>query len=311
MMRDSYRLLSTLALAGAISACGGEGPAGAGGAGGTGTGGATTTTGGGAGGAGTGGAGTGGAGGDLLGQGSLVDRGVLVRYFIDEADSGQTVTQLEDATPDPLPLPLTYGPELSFATDGKNRGLEWTTVALDGRASTPVTGSKVTALQGSTTGTIEVVIDIDEVTSSSSRISHIDFDYEAGRFTLASSSASRLQFRVNGGLIGDCPVSLPALGRAVVHAVLDSSQPDAGARVRMYVNASPLTRVGGSPPSQDEGIDLGTTAHYVLGNREIGVRSFQGRLYYAAMYTSALTEEEVLRNAARLLQGDDRPAVVQ
>src|SRR5690606_17655215 len=140
-------------------------------------------------------------------------------------------------------------------------------------------------------GTIEVVIDIDAVTTSSSRIHHIGFDEQAGRFSLVSSSDARLQFRWQGyTTAGEWAVSLPALGRGVVHLVLDTTLAEPEDRVRLYVNASRMVRGGGAIPAEGQAIDLGTDASYVLGNREIGLRSFQGRLYYAATYTGALTE---------------------
>jgi hypothetical protein len=314
-VRTWTRLLGAAVLTGALAACGGDPGPGAGGAGnapGTGGSGAAGGNGatGGAGGTGAGGAGgAGGTGaGGAIGQGPLIERGLLTRYFIDEADAGQTVLELQDAAPDPLPLAITYGPELTFATDGENRGLEWTAPELDGRASVAVDGSKLVALHGSKTGTIEVVIDVDEVTSSNSRISHIGFDFEGGRFSLTSPTTSRLRlFWQDSELAGDWPVPLAMLGRVVVHAVLDTSLPDPADRARLFVNASPVARIGGTPPALDQVIDLSTGTHYVLGNREIGLRSFRGRLYYAAMYTSALTTDEVLHNAAILSTDDDAP----
>ena len=44
----------------------------------------------------------------------LVDEGLLVRYFIDEADSGQVPTQLVDSAPSPLPLDLHYTTVMNF-----------------------------------------------------------------------------------------------------------------------------------------------------------------------------------------------------
>jgi hypothetical protein len=298
-------LLGASILAGAAAACSGDPGPSTGGSGGAGTtAGAGGTS---AGGTSTGGASTGGTGGGL-GQGPLVDRGLLTRYFIDEADAGQAPLALQDAAPNPLPLPMIYVPELTFATDGVNRGLECTAAGLSGRASIAVDGTKLVTLHGSKTGTIEVVIDIDDVTGFNSRISHIGYESESGRFSLTTSSLSRLRLWLKGyDLAGDWPVPLDTLGRVVVHAVLDTSLPDPEDRTRLFVNASPVARIGGTPPDLDEVIDLATGRHHVLANREIGERSFQGRLYYAAMYTTALTEDEVLENTAILINDDDAP----
>ena len=97
------------------------------------------------------------------------------------------------------------------------------------------------------------------------------------------------------------------MGRVVVHVVLDTTQEDPEARVRLYVNASPMPRVGGAVPAQDTPVALEPDTHYVLGNREVGARSFKGSMFYAAMYTAALSTEEVLHNTALLLVNDDTP----
>ncbi|AKT39517.1 uncharacterized protein CMC5_036640 [Chondromyces crocatus] len=238
-----------------------------------------------------------------------MDRGLLVRYFIDEATSG-IVGELNDSAPTPLPLRITPSPGLQFVTEsGANRGLQWDSIELDGRASAAVSGTKLTRLEGSTTGTIEVVLDIHAVAPLNSRISHIGFDQESGRFSLGANTTSRLQFRWQSNVLGgEWEVPLSSLGRAVVHLVLDTEPPDPEARVKLYVNGAPQARVGGVLPSQAQAIQLGTDPHYVLGNREVGVRSFEGRLHYAAMYTEALSSEDVLHNTALLLVSDDTPS---
>ncbi|EYF04858.1 LamG-like jellyroll fold domain-containing protein [Chondromyces apiculatus] len=300
---------------GPVACSGGSTPGGSGGAGGetgsttspSGTGG---TAGSGSGGYGGAGSGTGGEGAGDLGKGALVDRDLLVRYFIDEGGSGAATGTLADAALDPLPLAVTGSSALSFVTEGGHRGFGWNVSGDSGRASVAVPGSKLEArLNGSQQGTIEVVVDIDAVVSQSSRISHIGFDEQSGSFSLTSNSTSRLQFRWNNSILaGSWPVALPALGRAVVHVVLDTTQEDPEARLRLYVNASPMPRVSGAVPTQDALVALVPDTHYVLGNREVGLRSFKGSMFYAAMYTAALSTEEVLHNTALLLVNDDTPS---
>jgi hypothetical protein len=278
---------------------------------------ATTTTAGpgGAGGEGGGATGPGGGGGEGGSGGSpigpapteLVSRGLLTRYLINEDDSGQEPTQLEDAAPDPLPLPITYGAELGFTLTNGHRGLRWAAIETDWRASTAVDGSKLVALQDASEATIEIVLEIADSTVNQSRLSHIGMSTESGVLTLTSPSPARLQFSINNSYGGVYQVDFPTVGRVVVHGVLASDEEDPEARARVYLNGSPLQRIGGSLPDLGEVLDLGTGRHYVIGNREIGDRSILGAIYYAALYTTALTEEEVSDNAIVLLASDDDP----
>lgn len=292
---------------GSSTSTGGTGGA-AGGSGGQPAGGAGGSAGGntGAGGAGAAG-GMAGTGGFFMG--TLTDRGLLTRYYMDQTDSGQGPTTLLDAAPTALDLPIVYTPEMLWTEEPTGRGIAYSQAGLDGRASILVDGTKIfDGLHGSTTGTIEVVADIQAVSSSSSRISHIGLDSETGRFTLATSVTSRLAFRLNNSTVGNYPVFLPDAGRAVLHAVLDTSQADEFERVRIYVNGARIPHIGTSSPAKDELIDLTNSPHYGVGNRHIGGRSIAGGIYYAALYSSALTDEEVFDAAGVLIQNDDTPA---
>ncbi len=62
----------------------------------------------GVGGSGVGGSGVGGNDPPIFYDGTLVDVGLLARYFIDEAGQGQGPSQLIDAAADPLNLTLSY-----------------------------------------------------------------------------------------------------------------------------------------------------------------------------------------------------------
>ena len=257
--------------------------------------------------AGTGGAG-GAAGGSPAGS-SLVDTGLIVRYYIDEAASGQGPAELVDAAPAPQPLGMVWGPELSYAEDGAgHRGLRWNQIEQYSRATVAVDGTKISGqLHGSTTGTIETVVSVSAVSTSHSRLSHIGQDEEGGRFTLSMPSPSRLQFYTASGRKGYWEVDFPGLGRIVLHLVLDTTLADPAERVKLYLDGALVPSVGGEPPDQDEVLDLGTGRHYVLGNREVGERTFVGTLYYAAMYGSALSAADVLNNVGVLISDDDTP----
>ncbi|WP_437565958.1 LamG-like jellyroll fold domain-containing protein [Sorangium sp. So ce542] len=298
---------------GGSSAAGGDALSGGGGAAGGGTAGAGAAAGGGSGGGGAGGLDC------ALDASCLTDDGLVVRYFLDEAATGSAPAQVEDAAAAPMPLALTYGPEMSFAADGAaHRGLSWTAAGADGRASALIDGTKIqSALQGTVAGTIEAVLRVAEVVEGGSRIVHIGMDAEGGRFTLRSETPGQIVLWWNGDFCGGAwDAELPE--RAVMHGVFDSTvQEPAADRVRLYINGAPARRrnsVGGycgmhvSVPPLGTTLDFPDGRHLVLGNRELGGRTFSGALYYAALYARALTAAEIERHAAALLHGDDRPA---
>lgn len=276
------------------------GTGGAGGAGGSSTGGAPAGPG-----------GSGGGGGITIHPGVLVDDGLVARYYIDEADTGQTPTELVDHAPMPLNLAITYAPTMQFAVDAAgHRGLRFDLEGADGRASTAVDGSKlVGALQTSTTATIELVADVQGVTDVNSRIVYIGLDAEAGRFSLTSDLPTRLYlFGNDQELYASAAIDLPGTGRCVVHAVLDTAQTDPLDRARIYVNGSPLPNFDGTAPALDTPLDLGVGRHFVIGNREISGRTIRGMIYYTALYSTALSDVQVVQNALLLLESDDTPA---
>ena len=287
----------------------------------------TTTAGGGSGGVGghAGGAGgsagstpTGGSGGtNTAGGGSplpaLVDDGIIVRYYLDEAADGQQPMELGDSAPGPLPLPISWQPEMGYVQDGKgNRGLEWTQAGANGMASAGVDGTKiVTALHGSTVGTIEVVVDFKATGADGAcaRMSTIATANVAGSFALCAPSITRAQFGIDTSYRGgEWEVDFLGRGRLVLHAVLDTAQTDENLRARLFLDGAEVPRIGGTAPQQDQPLDLGVGSSYVIGNRPEGGRTPNGRVYYAAMYSVALTTEQILQNAGVLVSHDDAPA---
>jgi hypothetical protein len=112
------------------------------------------------------------------------------------------------------------------------------------------------------------------------------------------------------GTVAEWSVDLLSLGRVVAHIVLDTTLATATERVRLYVNGSDQGAPGvlSNPPLLNAETELiAPTDSYALGNRTIGGRSFQGTLYYCAMYSTALTPAEVQQNAAVLMMDDDSP----
>jgi hypothetical protein len=235
----------------------------------------------------------------------LLSDGLVARYFLDEADSGQGQTSVMDAAPDAVPLALTYTDAMTFTAIGGNRGLAWTATGDSARASSPVDGTKFADLGGSTTGTWEVVVAIDDVVEDWSRIVHIGAGENSGSFTLSTPTPGSVYFRMGNNATRES-IAVPTLeSRTVLHLVFDSNEADPADRARFYVDGVI------APPSNEESIALGAQIgnlageYFVLGNREVGARSFRGTLFYAALYDTALGPAAVAHNAARLVANDD------
>jgi hypothetical protein len=244
--------------------------------------------------------------------GELVKRGLLTRYLINEATDGQVPTALGDSAPMPLPLTIDYAVEGAFIDDNGHYGLRWNTITATGKASAPLAadGKVWLGLDGSTTGTVELVVAVDSFIDGS-RLSHIGERDDSGVFTLRIDDEPEEGFAFswnNAGRVGWAD-DVDGLGRAVVHVVLDSGQPNPNERVRLYVNGASLPMTSGTPPARDEAIEnsVGSNAVYALGNTNDGNRGVQATFFYASMYRAALDEDEVMHNSTILLANDDTP----
>ena len=235
---------------------------------------------------------------------------LLARYWMEEASSGQAPTQLLDDQASPLNLPITYDlTNPTYTSLPTGRGWESTTTNNAGRATTLVDGTKLqTTLNGATAATIELVLKMDALNASQSRIFHIGDGSESGYLTLSSPDANTLFFYTLGTTLrGQWDPGFDGT-RAVFHLVYDSSEPTAGDRVRLYKNGTLLTSTGGTAPPLNETISIPNGKYFAIANREIGVRSFDGAIYYAALYDGALTASEVSTKQAALLVLDDSSA---
>lgn len=243
----------------------------------------------------------------------LVDRGVLVRYYLDESDREQRVTEVIDATLDPLNLPLVYSSDPLqpvFFEQGGNRGLEWQAELSDGSAQASIDMTKVEdALEGATEGTIEVVADVDMLGmgNDTSRFVAVGNNTEQGDFALVATVDGGFLFRVNDSTVLEWQMDIASMGRFVVHAVLDTSLGRGTDRARLYLDGVLVEPTSGSGPDPDEVISVENMDDLIIGNVSNEGRSPDGRIYYAAMYQVALTAEEVATNAAVLAADDDTP----
>ena len=238
----------------------------------------------------------------------LVNDGLLVRYFMDEAASGQVPPELLDAAPQPLALPIVYASAtaLTYCENAGHRGLCWSQSNTNAKAWIPLAGTKIyTALNGLTGGTIELVVDM--TGGSFSRLSHVTAA-SGGDFTLGSNGGGLLGFDwQSNSWPAEWNVPLASLGRVVLHLVLDTTQAVPADRVKLYLGGLVQTPAQTTPPAQNQAIALETAGYYVIGNHSTNATSVQGAIYYVAMYSLPLTAAQVSTNASMLALDDDSP----
>ena len=244
-----------------------------------------------------------GAGGDggSGGMGGLEDRGVVVRYFLDAADSGEIPAVAADSV-NGVDMTIDFRDGLSWTQGPAGRGLRWPSDDMPGGAHVPCQGTAVEAmLDEHPEGTIEVVTEIEQ-------------GGMAGRLlTLASGAVDQFSLGVleDTGLFGDHDggdpamefgVELSQLGRVVLHMVYDDSAPEP---MRLFIDGAEV--MGNQVGPLSGNIDVPSNAVLSIGNRDNGSDSIAGAIYYAALYSVALTQPEISNNVALLAAGDDAP----
>lgn len=239
----------------------------------------------------------------------LVDRGVVARYFLDEADAGRGPQLAHDATPDPFDLPIVYdadGDPTWTMTPG-GRALAFAAFSLDG-GPCAVLGSKLLArLSNIKTATIEVVAEYVACHTSASRYVGLGTGGEWG-FSLGCYPPSTVHFAFNEPIAGSGVFwTVDQATRKVLTLVLDTLQPNVADRTRLYSDGARIVQAGaGLQPTLGQDLVLNATQSLCLGNRIIGDRNPIGTLGYVALYAAALSDAEVAANAARLALTDDR-----
>jgi len=249
--------------------------------------------------------GNGGAGGCTN---CLVDRGLVARYFIDEADSGQAPAALLDAAPGGLPLTIDYGGPAVLAFSGApgKRGLQWTMQGTAAKASAPIAGTKlVSMLDGSAQATMEMVVEIESVVFGGSGVAVIGAGNNFGGLSFAVRPSNEVVLFWHGGTpVGNWTSTVVGAGRLVLHAVLEATHPDPLMRARYYVNG--METASAVPTVADgEVIDLSGETTFVVGSGVSVARSPKGIIAYVAYYNVAMAQAEILVNVARLNVSDD------
>ncbi|HRI71040.1 MAG TPA: hypothetical protein PK156_42705 [Polyangium sp.] len=239
------------------------------------------------------------------GSACLVNTNLVVRYFLDEAMGGQPTKAL-DSAPAPLDLPVTFSVQQPiYVSTPSGRGLEWLTADSGGVARVAINGTKVfSMLNGNTKGTIELVARMDSSTGNYTRVLSIGSGTNNAFGIGVSGGVCSVMF--NGVDVGQWPANFASWGRAVFHVVMDTTQATATNRVQLYVNGTLQTSTGGTAPGMNAAISITPMYSLCLGNRDTEGRSFDGVLYYAALYADALPAADIAKNVATLSIFDDK-----
>ena len=250
--------------------------------------------------------------------------GLLAEYWVDEAASGQVPTILVDNAGTPLNMPLAYvatSPGWEDGTGG-NRHLRFygTGDTTDtGGAVVDTDTTKIDAIHGAQKATIvaKYAMDSNVCTTNGDRIFGIsDGDGSADGWFAMRERLGRDALLVRWAGIGtygayalgngtpSCPIDTVA----TVHWVVDTTQGVAADRVRAYIDgvAATVQVTNGALPPLNATIDLGSgTRRMFLGRAHAGIRTFRGRVWYAALYDSALSAAAVASDATAINTCDD------
>jgi hypothetical protein len=234
----------------------------------------------------------------------LMDDGLVVRYFMDEASSGQVPTELVDSTASPLNIPITYGQAVYVENEG-NRGLYWQSALGDGKVEMGLGAPKLAPLRDVTRTTMELVVDIDGANATT--ISHI-----AGLrginpdFILSAIGDNELRLHRPYNSLTATWVGVDNRERMVLHVVYDATLADPERRVDLYKDGVLVAKTTSNPPPMGDSETLSTGSEFIIGNHQNETQSIAGTIYYVAYYERPLTPAEVTNNAQRLLASDDQ-----
>jgi len=243
---------------------------------------------------------------DAMPSPPLDDTGLIVRYFMDEAASGQTPAFLVDTASTPLPLPITYG-QASFVEENGNRGLRWPTLESSGKAQVAFGGTKlITQLSPSATVTIEVVVDIDNAGTGNDQSQIAGLRGGNPDFMLAADGNDTIHFYRPFGNLGATWAGVHSQERMVLHLIYNANDATPENRIVLYKDGVEIPKTTSSPPSLGRTVGLGGSDSLLIGNSPNQDRSLSGAIYYVAMYNVALSPAAVANNSKRLLDNDDQ-----
>ncbi len=237
---------------------------------------------------------------------ALVDTDLVARYYIDEAASGQTPTELDDSASNPVNLSITYdGANPAFSSVATGRGLSWASNASNGRAMVALGSNKIyTAINGAQKLTIEMVVDVTTFNTSDGFLLQIGLDGDYSPFSIFDSGSGSLGV-YHGTTYVTFTEDLEGAGRVVIHIVVDTTQATPSDRIKLYVNGTAENATGGTQPAQNASLSPVSGDYFVVGNRSNGGRGIAGKIYYCALYDNAMSSADISTNYTDLSADDD------
>lgn len=245
----------------------------------------------------------------------LDDTGLLARYYLDEAASGTTPPAALDTSGIGAAYDLTidYGAgNLAYTVVGGQRGLASASATGSQKARKQIVAADKlsSAFVGShQTGTLEIVLNIASFSASGGRVFGINNRAGGnGGLLLAGTGGAAWQVRHNDQVRRTWDGTENV--RQVIHVVIDTNQVADSNKVRVYVDGSLIATTEDSNPVTSENFTIADGADLIMFNRESGGsfdRSIVGTIYYAAIYSAAMSSVNITNNAGVLLTSDDTP----
>lgn len=246
----------------------------------------------------------------------LVDTGLLVRFYIDEAPSGNGPTDVLDASGNGYDVPIQYAAANFLYTEvSGNRGLE---CDLEGAAVGCIKSINDTSdilrdnLDGTQKATIETVFDPAVYSASGSRLLNVNPDNaSAGIFTFRATGLTVNQFSWEDTIRRTWDPLTSA--RQVVHIVINTTLATADDRVKVFVNGSDIGATVDSNMAQNDTLTLPASSLLNLwcrGDFATPSRAPEGILFYAAIYNTAFSQANVTNNFDILTVDDDTPPAI-
>ena len=238
---------------------------------------------------------------------ALSDTGLLVRYCFDEG-SGTTAG---DSSGNSYDLTIDTGSgNLSWVGSAGAKGLESTSTTGTQRAARTISTSDLllTSLHGQNQMTVEVVVRVDSISASNGRVFVIN-DTAGGnpRLGMTGTALSSMAAYYNG--VGSEGFTLTSATKYVIHLVYDLTQATDDPRCKVYVNGTFNADIGaGVFTTQNQTLSIADAQELIAFNRQSSGsydRSFDGALFYAAIYTGAFDATRVSDHYDVLIADDD------
>lgn len=241
---------------------------------------------------------------------ALVDTDLQIRYYIDEAASGQGPTAVLDGSGvgADFDLTITYTAALNYQEISGNRGLESTAVTGTQAASKQIdnTSDKIRDnIIGAQKITVEVVVRIDDLSGSTGRIFCLQRSNDDIRFGFGGESGTELKFYWEEVVMRTID---PGTARIHLVASIDTTLATANDRIKIYIDDVLQSPTIDANPAQNDTLTASNSTNVFMLNRGGSAsRGMDGVLFYAAMYSGAFSAANVTTNFDILTADDDTP----